>query len=210
MKRTLQVIIVTALAMGMFTAGWAENTPTEAIRSTVGAVLAIMKDKNLAAPDRRAERREKIRALIRSRFDFREMARRSLARHWKKISPEEEREFVAVFSDLLEASYIGKIEAYTDEKVTYDRETVRGRGKYGIVNTTIVTKDVDIPIDYKVIFRNGKWRIYDVVIEGVSFVSTYRSQYNKIIVKQSFAELLQRMKSKLKEIKAMEAKEAQA
>ncbi len=206
MKRTLQIIIITALAMGMSGAGRAENTPADAIRSTVDAVLDIMKDKDLAAPGRRAERREKIRALIRDRFDFMEMSRRSLARHWKKLSPEEKREFVGVFSDLLEASYIGKIEAYTNEKVTYDRETVRGKGKYGIVNTTIVTKNVDIPIDYKVIFRNGKWWIYDVVIEGVSFISTYRSQYNKIIVKQSFAKLLERMKSKLKEIKAMEAK----
>ncbi len=208
MKRTLQIIILAVFALGLCRASGAVVTPKDAIRSTVDAILDIMKDKSLAMPGKRPERREKIRALIRDRFDFREMSRRSLARHWKKITPAEEKEFISVFSDLLESSYIGKIEAYTNEKVTYDRETVRGKGKYGIVNTTIITKNVDIPIDYKVILRNGKWWIYDVVIEGVSFISTYRSQYNKIIVKNSFAKLLERMKSKLKEIQAMEAKDA--
>ncbi len=128
------------------------------------------------------------------------MAKRSLARHWKKRSSEEKKEFVDIFSDLLERSYIGKIEGYTDEKVNYDKEVLKGKGKYGVVNTTIVTKDVNIPIFYKVRYKNNKWWIYDVVVEGVSFISTYRSQYNKVITRESYAKLIGKMKTKLNSV----------
>jgi phospholipid transport system substrate-binding protein len=177
--------------------------PKDAIQSTIDAVLAVLKDKNLAAPAKKAERRGTIRSIIRDRFDFEEMAKRSLARHWKKRTEEERKEFVSVFSDLLEDSYIGKIESYTDEKITYDKGAMKKGGKYGVVNTTIVTSDVDIPIDYKVKLKENKWWVYDVVIEGVSFISTYRSQYNKIIMKESYAKLIQKMKNRLNESKTL-------
>jgi phospholipid transport system substrate-binding protein len=93
-------------------------------------------------------------------------------------------------------SYIGKIETYTNEKVTYDKEILKGKGKYGMVKTQIITANVNIPIDYKLI-KKSKWVVYDVVIEGVSFVSTYRSQYNKIITGESYASLIKQMKQKL-------------
>ncbi len=171
--------------------------PIESIRTTIDSVLETMRDKALSNPDKKSERRTRIGSFIRDRFDFKEMSKRSLAKHWKKRTPEEKAEFIKVFSDLLETSYINKIEAYTDEKVTYDKETLKGKGKYSVVNTTIVTKSVEIPIDYKLINRKGKWWVYDVVIEGVSFVSTYRSQYNKIIIKKSYADLIQSMREKL-------------
>ena len=112
-------------------------------------------------------------------------------------------EFVRIFSDLLIDSYIGKIEAYTDEKVMYDKEEIKGKGKYGVVDTKIISKDVDIPIEYKVILKGDKWWVYDVIVEGVSFISTYRSQYDKVIVGDSYAKLLEKMKKKLDEINAM-------
>ncbi|GBD96155.1 MAG TPA: ABC transporter substrate-binding protein [Nitrospirae bacterium] len=203
LRKTLLFMIVAIYSLSFPAAKAAANTPTDAVKYTVDSVLNLLKDKELSAPDKKEERRTRISSLIRERFDFREMARRSLARHWKKRTPEEEKEFVAIFSDLLEASYISKIEAYTDERVTFDKEVIKGKGKYGVVSTTIATKAVDIPIDYKVKFKNGKWWIYDVVVEGVSFVSTYRSQYNKVIVKESFAKLIQRMKNKLNEVNAI-------
>ena len=127
---------------------------------------------------------------------------RILARHWKARTPEEAREFTAIFSDLLVGSYIGKIEAYTDEKVIFNKEVIKGEGKYGTVITTIVTKKAEIPIDYKVILKDGKWWVYDVLIEGVSFISTYRSQYDDVIVRESYAALIQKMKKKLDEVNA--------
>jgi phospholipid transport system substrate-binding protein len=215
-KKALQSVIVTAFILSLFSATMAAKAPTEAIKSTVDSILNTMRDKSLSAPEKKQERRDKISSFLRDGFNFIEMSKRSLAKHWKKISVEEKKEFVSVFSDLLEASYIGKIEQYTDEKITYDKEKIKGKGKYAIkikgkgkyaiINTTIVTKSVDIPIDYRLIMKKDKWWVYDVVIEGVSFVSTYRSQYNKIIIKESFPKLLESMRNKLKEVRELEKK----
>jgi phospholipid transport system substrate-binding protein len=177
----------------------AASAPTNELKTSIDSMLDVLRDKNL----KKEERRSKISALIRDRFAFKEMARRSLARNWKGRSVEEKKEFVAIFSDLLQSSYIGKIEGYTDEKITYDKEVIKKKDKYAVVSTTIVTKDVNIPIDYKVIFKKDKWWVYDVVVEGVSFISTYRSQYNKVIKKESYAKLIEKMKSKLDEINAL-------
>ena len=201
--KALLFMILFICCVHSFAAYAAANAPKEGIKSTVDAVLEVLRDKKLSLPDNKEERRARISALIKDRFDFKEMAKRSLARHWKERTPEEAQEFIAVFSDLLIASYIGKIEDYTDEKVTYDKDVIKGKGKYGVVNTTIIAKDVDIPIDYKVVLRDGKWWVYDVVAEGVSFISTYRGQYNRVIVKESYAQLIQRMKKKLDEVNAM-------
>jgi phospholipid transport system substrate-binding protein len=204
-KMLIASLITILFSLGLISMSFADtptaaDTPTEAIRTTVDSVLDTLKDEELAKPANNEKRREQIRSLIRERFNFIEMSRRSLARHWKGRSDAEKREFVDVFSDLLVASYIGKIESYTDEKVRYDKETIKKEGKYGVVSTSIVTENVDIPIDYKLINKKGKWWVYDVVVEGVSFISTYRSQYNEIIVKKSYAELISSMKKKLDEV----------
>lgn len=175
--------------------------PTDVIKSTIDAVIETMNDKSLAEPSKKEERRGKIRALIKKRFNYLEMSKRSLARHWKKRSKEEKIEFVNIFTELLEESYIGKIESYTSEKVSYGEEKIKGKGKYALVPTTIITKDVDIPIDYKLIFKKNRWTVYDVVIEGVSFISTYRSQYDRAIKKDSYSGLIKSMREKLEEIK---------
>ncbi len=208
MKRRISVIIFSAMFALNIAASTAGHSPIGAMQSTIDSVLNVMRDKSFSQPERKEERRERISAEIRDRFHFEEMSKRSLAKHWKGRTPEERTEFVKVFSELLEASYISKIEAYTDEKVSYNKETIKSKGKYSIVNTTIVTKSVEIPIDYKLISKDGKWWVYDVIIEGVSFVSTYRSQYNRIIIKESFAALLDSMKNKLKKMNSGEAKSA--
>jgi phospholipid transport system substrate-binding protein len=199
--KTFLFIIITLFSIGLLSSA-AADAPKEAIKSTVDSVLEVLRDKSLTLPDKKAERRGRLRTLIKDRFDFSEMAMRTLARHWKARTNEETKEFVGIFSDLLIGSYISKIEAYTDEKVIYNKETIKGEGNIGAVSTTIVTKKVDIPIDYKVILKDGKWRVYDVVIEGVSFISTYRSQYDEIIVRESYAALIQKMKNKLDEVNA--------
>jgi phospholipid transport system substrate-binding protein len=196
-------MIIFLCSLGQLSVKAAENTPKEAIKSTVDSVMEVLRDKGLSLPDKKQERRGRLRTLIKDRFDFGEMAMRTLARHWRARTPEETKEFIAVFSDLLIGSYIGKIEAYTDEKVIYNKEVIRGEGKYGVVSTTIVTKKADIPIDYRVILEDGKWWVYDVVIEGVSFISTYRSQYDEVIVRESYAELIRQMKKKLDEVNAL-------
>jgi phospholipid transport system substrate-binding protein len=166
-------------------------------------VLDVMNDESLSGPEKSRERRDKIKTLIRARFDFREMSKRALARHWKKRAPEEQDEFVDLFSDLLQHTYISKVEAYTNEKVTYDKEIIRKRGRYSIVKTSILSKDIIIPIDYRLIRKNNKWLVYDVLVEGVSIISNYRSQYNNILSRQSYAELIQKMKDKLEKAKPL-------
>lgn len=205
MKRKKIFILSIAVIYHITAASFAvaSASPMEELKTSIDAMLEVLKDKALAQPDRKEERRSRISAIIRDRFDFQEMAKRSLARNWNERTADEKKEFVEVFSDLLQSSYIGKIESYTDEKITYDKEELKKEGKYGVVGTTIITKDVNIPIDYKLILKKDKWWVYDVVVEGVSFISTYRSQYERVIKRESYAKLIEKMKTKLDEINAL-------
>ncbi len=173
----------------------AAGEPTDQVRSSVEQVLQILRDPALKAPDRAAERRARIQHVVQDRFDFTEMARRSLATHWAKRTPQEQRDFTALFSDLLERSYIDKIEAYTDERILYVGERVEG--DFAEVQTKVEgKKNLNVPIDYRLLRRDGKWWVYDVIIEGVSLVANYRTQFNKIIQSSSYAELVKRMQTK--------------
>lgn len=193
------ILVISIITMVSFASASIPDTPKATIETTINAVLETLRDKTLSAPQNKEKRRSKLRELIRARFDFEEMAKRILARHWRDRTSDEKKEFVSIFSELLESSYITKIEAYTNEKVTYDKETLNDDGKTGIVKTTIITSNANIPIDYKVIKKDNEWYVYDVIIEGVSFISTYRSQYEKIITSQSYTQLVQIMKDKLAE-----------
>lgn len=174
-----------------------EMSAIESVRMTVDAVLDVMRDGSLSGPEKSRERRDKIKALISARFDFREMSKRALARHWKERTTEDQDLFVGLFSDLLQNTYISKIEAYTDEKITFDKEVIREKGRYSVVLTSILSKDIIIPIDYRLIRRGDGWMVYDVLVEGVSIISNYRSQYNNILSRESYAELIQQMKEKI-------------
>jgi phospholipid transport system substrate-binding protein len=198
-KITILLITISFILSCYPAAGASLTTPTISIKTTIDAILDTLKDKNLSLPSNKEKRRNKIRTLIRDRFDFEEMAKRSLATHWNQRTPKEKEEFVSIFSELLEASYMSKIESYTNEKITYDKETTIEDNRYAAVDTSIITPNVTIPIEYKVILKNNKWWVYDVVIEGVSFISTYRSQYNRIITGESYAKLIGKMRDKLNE-----------
>ena len=179
--------------------------PTNLMKQTIDKIIDILKNKELKKAEKTNERRVAIRKVVGERFDFEEMAKRSLALHWKKRTPEERKEFVPLFSDLLERSYIKKIEGYTDEKFLYTDEKIDV--DYAVVNTRIITKrNVEIPIEYRLLNKNGKWEVYDVVIEGVSLVNNYRNQFNKIIRKDSYEELVRRMKNKQEEELFQESK----
>lgn len=169
--------------------------PTDQVKETVDAVIKILNNKELKKPEKLDERRSKIRETVEKRFDFEEMAKRSLALHWKNRTPDERKEFVSLFSDLLEDTYIRKIERYEDEKVAYTDE--RTDGPYATVRTKIITeKEVEIPVDYKIFKKGQKWEVYDIVIEGVSLVNNYRTQFNQIIRSGSYEELVKKLKKK--------------
>jgi phospholipid transport system substrate-binding protein len=126
------------------------------------------------------------------------MAKRSLGRNWRDRTPEERDRFVALFRELLENSYLGKIESYQGEVIRYGKETVEG--PYAKVETLVVTrKGLEIPVEYRMLAEGGRYRIYDVVIEGISLVNNYRSQFNSILQKSSFGELMDKLRASIKE-----------
>jgi phospholipid transport system substrate-binding protein len=128
------------------------------------------------------------------------MSKRSLGTRWRERTPEERDRFVVLFRELLENSYLGKIEGYEGEAIRYGKETVDG--PYAVVKTLVVTrKGQEIPVDYRMLVDGGKWRIYDVAIEGISLVNNYRSQFNSILQKSSFAEMMEKLGATVREQK---------
>jgi phospholipid transport system substrate-binding protein len=173
----------------------AAGEPTDQVRETVDAVVKILNDKELKKTEKEKERRARIRQTIVKRFDFEEMAKRSLAAHWKDRTPAEQKEFVALYSDLLENSYVRKIERYENEKVVYYDE--RLDGDYALVKTKIVDKNgLTIPVEYRILKKESRWEVYDIVIEGVSLVNNYRTQFTQIIRSSSYNDLVKRLREK--------------
>ncbi len=177
--------------------------PTDRIRQSIDSVIAIVSNGALKGPEKKAERRAEIRKVVDGIFDFKEMSRRAMGLNWRKRTPEEKNEFVPLFEDLIEDAYAAKIERYNGETVQYGRESIDG--DYAEVQTKIIdntNRERDIPVDYMLLKEGAKWIVYDVVIEGVSLVDNYRSQFAEIIDSSSYGELVSRMKRKaLKEAK---------
>jgi len=192
-------VLLVSLLVGLWWCGTAgaaaPGSPTEQVKETVDKVIETLKNKELKKPSKAEERRAILRRTVGDRFDFEEMSKRTLSIHWQRRTPEERKEFVSLFSDLLERTYVNKIESYTDEKVVYGEENIEG--DYAVVKTKIITSaNVEVPIDYKLFKKSPKWVAYDVVIEGVSLVNNYRTQFNKIIRSQSYEELVKRLRAK--------------
>jgi len=191
----LFVLILGLSLSAVFPLNAIAGEPTDQVKQTVDAVIQILNNKELKKPAKVEERRAKIRETVEKRFDFEEMAKRSLALHWKDRTPQEKKEFTSLFSDLLEDTYIRKIERYEEEKVVYTDE--RADGPYATVRTRIVTtKEIEIPVDYKIFKKGQKWEVYDIVVEGVSLVNNYRTQFNQIIRSGSYEDLVQKLKKK--------------
>jgi phospholipid transport system substrate-binding protein len=183
------------------------GVPTDQVKGGVDRVLKLLQDPELNKPDRVAERRKQIRAVANELFDWQETGKRALARHWQTRTPQQREEFSAMFADLIERSYVSKIEAYSGEKIVYVGEKVEV--DTATVNTKLITKSTaEIPIDYRLQLEGQRWRVYDVVIEGVSLVANYRTQFNRIITQSGYDELIKRMKTKQDELSFDEAEKA--
>jgi phospholipid transport system substrate-binding protein len=174
----------------------AAGAPEDQVRQTVDKLLALLADPQLRGADKANERREELRKVLYSRFDFPEMAKRALGPHWQRRSPEEQKEFVELFTSLLEGGYLDKIESYNGEQVQYLTETVEN--DYAEVDTKIVdSHGQPFSVNYRLRNGGGDWKVYDVGIENVSLVNNYRSQFNRVLAKSSFEELLKTMKEKV-------------
>jgi phospholipid transport system substrate-binding protein len=197
-KKWLQVLVIAAVISVMPIAQPAAEASavTDGLKSVVDQVLTVVADPNFN--DKKKERRAKIRGIINPKFNYQEMGKRSLAKNWKKLSSSERKEFVALFAKLLENSYASKIESYKDEKINYVDEVLKG--KYAMVKTEVVRKNDSIGVDYKLLKRGDNWQVYDFIIEGVSMVRNYRSQFSKIIHKESFNKLMEQMDEKVRSL----------
>ncbi|MBU4260303.1 MAG: ABC transporter substrate-binding protein [Proteobacteria bacterium] len=174
------------------------NSPAEYMQSAVEEIMAIVNTDQLKLPENSQYKRKLILTVLRHHFDFKEMSKLTLGKHWKDITDAEKDHFIEFFSQMIENSYINKIEAYSDEKIIFLKESVRGNKS--LVPTVIKRNNLDIPISYKLYKTQDSWRIYDVVIEGVSLVQNYRSQFNSIIMKEKYAGLVRRIDEKVGKI----------
>jgi len=158
-------------------------------------VIKILQRSDLQGDDKTTERRTAVRKVANDIFDFQETAKRSLGRHWQDRTPAEREEFTRLFADLLEHAYISKIDRYSGENVNYVGESVEG--DQATIRTKILTKQgSQVPVDYRMLRQADHWRVYDVIIEGVSLIANYRTQFNKVIQTSSFDDLVARLRSK--------------
>ena len=169
--------------------------PSEQVRQTADKVLSILQDPRLKAGDKKKERRDQLRQVISARFDFNEMAKRSLGQHWQRRGIEEQRQFVQVFTDLLEQSYAAQIESLNGEKIVYGREN-QDRNHAEVDTRVVTSKGEEFSVNYKLHSADGEWKVYDVVIENISLVNNYRSQFNRVLANSSFAEFLRKLREK--------------
>jgi len=181
---------IVASPQGAWAAGAAEQ-----VKSAIDRVLATVSDQALKGDDKKAERRAAVRKIADGIFDFEEIAHRSLGRYWLPLSQVQRAEFVDLFADLLERSYIPKIELYGGEKIIYGGERVDGDA--ATLSTKLITKNGNaLPIDYRLLKHGERWMIYDISMDGISLVLNYRTQFNKIIQASGYDGLVEKMKSK--------------
>ncbi len=178
-------------------------SPTEVVQGAVNQVLEVLQDSELARPVAAEQRWQEIRRIAERLFDFPEIARRSLAQHWTDRTSQQREEFVRLFRELLERSYFGKIENYSHERIVYTGETVDG--EFATVHSKIIIgQEAEISVDYRFHLVDSRWAVYDVLIEGVSFVSNYGAQFNRIIQTSSYEGLIEKMRLKALELTTLD------
>ncbi len=196
MMRTFLPALVLILLVTTGQAG--AGAPTDAIKGMADEVIRLLSGPAMDNPAQRRAIRQQVKATVDRRFDYEEMAKRSLGPTWGKLSGSQRGEFVRLFAELLEASYSDKVERYSGETVKYVGESLDGQ--HAEVRTVLLRRNDRIPMNYRMINKSG-WVVYDVVIEGVSLVSNYRSQFQQVISQNSYGELVKRLRTKVSELK---------
>jgi phospholipid transport system substrate-binding protein len=190
-KKTCLLFVVFVGALSFAALEGRAETPTQHIQQTLQQVISVVSASPGSAD---GERRKALREVLVPRFDFLEMAKRSLGKHWNNV-PSRQEEFVAAFTDFLGYSDVGKISSYKDEKVLFVGESMDK--ELAEVDTKVVPTQGDpLSINYRLHRVGGEWRIYDVVVENISLVKNYHSQFNRIITRASFDDLMKRLKEK--------------
>jgi phospholipid transport system substrate-binding protein len=174
--------------------------PRDAVEGAVGRFMTIVQAKGSASVN--ADRSDQIRQIVREMFDFDEISKRALSRHWQTLQREEQAEFVALFRDLLERAYLAQVEtASGGEKITFIGESIEN-GSATVRSKVVTRQGSEIPLDYRLHVRDGSWRIYDVAVQGVSFIASYRTQFDRVIRAESYSSLRERLQKKATETTA--------
>ena len=195
MKRP--IVVMNILLLLLFSLPVYAGPPLDAVRANVNKVLEVLRDPKLKAASAKEIEKEKLRLIYDGMFDDVELSKRTLARNWNSLNVAQRKEFVLLFRQVLEKAYIDKILAYTDEKIVFEGETMVS-GTQAEVQTKIVTSSKEIPIAYRLLQKDGAWKVYDVVIENVSLVLNYRTQFNDILAKDKPEQLLEILRKKVK------------
>jgi phospholipid transport system substrate-binding protein len=172
------------------------GVPLETVKGYADKVLDVLRDPSLKPESAKKVKKDKLRAISEKMFDFTELSKRSLGKNWSKFNPEQQKEFIELYTSLLEDAYANKIIAYTDEKIVFSKEVTLTE-KTVEVRSTVLRKNEEIPIYYRVILKDGSWRVYDVVVEGVSLINNYRSQFKEILVNKPPESLLETLRKKV-------------
>jgi len=188
-----------ALVLAVGVAPMAAGTATAAIKNTIKQMFVILNDEELKAPGRAEERRQQLEKVIGNRIAYDEMARRSLGPQWAQLNEEERQEFVRLYAQLLRDTYSSRFDRYSDEKVEFLQETLQG--DYAEVRTRLTSSKFNLDVDYRMLQRAGDWRVYDIDVDGISLVHSYREQFTKIIRTYSYEELVSKLRQKTGEIK---------
>ncbi|MDD3249168.1 MAG: ABC transporter substrate-binding protein [Smithellaceae bacterium] len=173
------------------------GAPMSAVENTVNRVLDVLRDPKLKGPAAKPAKTEKLRVIYKDMFDEMEFSRRTLTRNWNKFTPEQRKEFVDLFEQVLEKTYLDRILEYSNEKIIFYRETMVAEDKAEI-QSKIVTSSKEVPIYYRMILKNGQWKVYDVVVENVSLVQNYRTQFSEILAGSTPEQLLEILRKKVK------------
>ena len=173
------------------------GVPMDTVQANVDKVLEVLRDPKLKAESAKEIKKERLRNIYNGMFDQVELSRRTLAQNWNNLNLAQREEFVNLFRQILEKAYIDKILAYVNEKVVFDRE-VQISGTQAEIQTTIITSSKKIPVFYRVILKGSEWKVYDVVIENVSLISNYRTQFNEILAKNTPDQMLEILREKVK------------
>ena len=173
------------------------GAPLDAVQTNVNKVLDVLRDPKLKAESAKGIKKEKLEAIYEQMFDEVELSRRTLGANWNKLNPAQQKEFTQLYRQVLEKAYIDKILTYTNEKIVFSKENMISNNQ-AEVQTKVITSSKEIPIFYRVILKDGTWKVYDVVVENVSLVQNYRSQFNSILANNTPEQLLEILRKKVK------------
>ena len=193
------------LSLTLSGAAMAAESPSQTLQSSIDLVLETLKKPEYRDPQTRPSLRARIEQEVDRVFDFAEFSARTVSSYWSSFNPDQKKRFVDTFSDLLIATYLNQVDGYNGEKISYLEERFSADGSRAEVHTTItLASNKVVPVNYRLLNKEGQWRIYDVLVENVGLTSNYRSQFKEILLKSTPEDLIRRVEERVLELKTQD------